>query len=366
MRVLHLALQQFRNIPLARLELVGRRQFFVGPNGQGKTNLLEAVGFMTALRSFRGADTRHLIASEQVEARLVATVEHERLGRTAWEVALRGGSKEVQLDGRKVERLADVIGRFPTVAFSSEDQQLIRGSPGGRRRWLDLTLATSDAAYLENLQRYHRALAGRNLLLKREAEDAELEAFEHAMAEHGAGLVAAREVGLAALATDLTAAYAAISDAAEPVGFGYAPDVALREPAAWRERWRVGRARDRHLRATGSGPHRDDFSFTLRERPAVDFASEGQQRSLVLALRLAQAAWFQARLGVRPVLLADDVLGELDPVRRSRFWAAVPAEAQVMATGTTLPDASLGDWQIIEVAAGCFSPRVVDTSITAP
>ena len=104
-------------------------------------------------------------------------------------------------------------------------------------------------------------------------------------------------------------------------------------------------------------PHRDDFEFTLAEHPAKDFASEGQQRALVIALRLAQAAWFQTRRGVRPVLLADDVLGEIDPARRERFWAAIDPEAQVLATGTPLPAGTKASaWEVFYVTGGAFAP----------
>ena len=107
------------------------------------------------------------------------------------------------------------------------------------------------------------------------------------------------------------------------------------------------------------GPHRDDFAFSVGATAAKDFASEGQQRSLVLALRLAQAGWFEKKSGVRPVLMADDVLGELDPLRRTRFWASVPPESQVIATGTSLPDAQLGTWQVFEVKDGMFTERIL-------
>jgi DNA replication and repair protein RecF len=105
------------------------------------------------------------------------------------------------------------------------------------------------------------------------------------------------------------------------------------------------------------GPHRDDFALTVADQIAKDFGSEGQQRSLVLALRLAQAAWFHAKSGVRPVLLADDVLGELDPGRRRKFWATIDADSQVLATGTSLPDSELGTWQIFRVKDGDFQPE---------
>ena len=165
MRLRRITLQTFRNITLTELNLSGRQQFFVGANGQGKTNLLEAVGFVTALRSFRTADTRVLIQEGKSDAALAADFEHERLGPTNLVIKLRPGGKEVACDGERVDRLGDYLGRFPTVVFSSQDQQLVRGAPGLRRRWLDLTLAAVEPDYLRDLQADHRALrAGTHLL----------------------------------------------------------------------------------------------------------------------------------------------------------------------------------------------------------
>ena len=135
MRVLRITLQHFRNIPFAQLAFAGRQQFFVGANGQGKTNLLEAAGFVSALRSFRAADTRMLIAHGQTEAAVACEFEHETFAVTKLVIKLRAGGKEVWCDGEKMNRLGDYLGRFPTVVFSSQDQQLVRGAPALRRRW---------------------------------------------------------------------------------------------------------------------------------------------------------------------------------------------------------------------------------------
>jgi DNA replication and repair protein RecF len=358
MHLRRVTLQHYRNVASANLNLHGRQTFLLGPNGQGKTNLLEAIGFMTALRSFRATDNRVLIAHGQVEAALGFEVDHEQQGNTRVGLKLRPGGKEVWVEETRVTRLADFLGQFPTVVFSSQDQQLIRGAPGGRRRWLDLTLAATDQRYLFALQAYHRALADRNQLLKRGASDGEIMAFERPLATQGAELMQARHAGLQDLAQAVTAAYAQISDAAEAVAFAYAPDLpAASGEAALLQRFAEQRGRDRALRTTGAGPHRDDFEFTLGERAAKDVASEGQQRTLVLALRLAQADYFLRCGRVQPVLLADDVLGELDPERRRRFWNAIPATAQVVATGTALPEAALGQWQIFDVSGGGFRER---------
>ncbi len=363
MRLRRLTLQNYRNVALAQCAFDGRQQFFLGGNGQGKTNLLEAVGCLTALRSFRTADNRHLLAHGQTEAAIACTVEHERFGETTVTLKLRADGKEVWTDQERVTRLADFLGRFPTVVFSSQDQQLLRGAPAGRRRWLDLTLAAMDGAYLQALQTYHRALAERNALLKRglatASVAAELTAFEQTLAPAAAELVARRTASLQALAAGVTRAYAQIATEAEPVELTYAPDgPAADDAAAWQTAFGQSRERDAQFRTTLSGPHRDDFLCQLRGRSAKDFASEGQQRSLVLALRLAQAAWFHERGGVRPVLLADDVLGELDPARRERFWAAIDPAAQVLATGTTLPTGTAAaGWQVFRVAAGQVTPE---------
>ena len=364
MRLRKLTLRHFRNVGFGALELSGRRHFLVGPNGQGKTNTLEAAGYLTALRSFRSADNKVLISRGQHTAAIAAEIEHEKLGDTRVTIKLRRDGKELWCDQTRITRLGDFLGRFPTVVFSSQDQLLVRGSPALRRRWLDLTLAAMDPEYFRALQVYSRALASRNALLKRGAAvDKELAAFEQSLAPAAAELIARREAGLVALGAALKSNYAKLCDGAEPAGLGYEPSFAMASAEALLARWEAGRARDAQFRTTLVGPHRDDFCFSVRGTPARDFASEGQQRSLVLALRLAQAAWFAEKSGVRPVLLADDVLGELDPARRHRFWTAVDPESQVIATGTALPgekgDAAAGAWQVIAVRDGCFDEGTI-------
>lgn len=360
MRLSRITLQQFRNIPFASLALDGVRHFVLGRNGQGKTNLLEAVGYLTALRSFRTSDSRHMIAHGQDEAAMGFELEHGRRGPTHAAIRLRPDGREIMIDSEKVTRLSGFIGQFPTVVFCSQDQQLIRGNPAGRRRWLDLTLAAVDGGYLQALQRYHRALADRNALLRRNAGEPELAAFERPLAEHGAKLIAARISGLEQLAAGLQQAYSriALSSRQDRMGFAYAPNAEDGVAGSLVEMFAKGRARDMRYRTTLTGPHRDDVEFTLNGHPARVVASEGQQRSLVLALRLAQAEWFRSHSGTPPLILADDVLGELDEERRAGFWAAVPDDWQVIATGTERPRAPGQAWQFLHVENGKFSAEL--------
>jgi len=355
MRLRTLTLRHFRNVAFARLDFVGRRQFFVGQNGQGKTNLLEAAGYLTAARSFRTAESATLLMHGQTTAAVACTLEHSRLGETQVTIKVHRHSKELWCDQTRVTRLADYLGKFPTVVFSSQDLQLVRGAPAGRRRWLDLTLAAMYGSYLQALQTYTRALAERNALLKKGgAVVAQLEAFERVLAPAASELIARRITGLQSIGTAMAAGYQKLCDGTEPADLVYVPDFPQSDVEALLARWAAGRARDLAMRSTNMGPHRDDFVLKVDGQEAKDFGSEGQQRSAVLALRLAQAAWFQAKSGVRPVLLADDVLGELDPGRRRKFWAAIDPESQILATGTTLPDAELGAWEIFRVKDGDF------------
>lgn len=363
MRLRKISLHHFRNVGFAALELKGRRQFLVGSNGQGKTNLLEAVGFLTALRSFRTTDNKILIGHGEQTAAMACVLDHEQLGETHVTIKLRRDGKEVWCDQTRVTKMGDYLGKFPTVVFSSHDIQLVRGAPALRRRWLDLTLSAIDPNYFRALQAFTRALAERNALLKSgRAVTAELEAFEQALAPAAAEVIALRVAGAQRIARLVEANYASLVDGGEPAGVAYQPNVAETSAEALKARFESGRARDAQFRTTLAGPHRDDLLFTIKETAAKDFASEGQQRSFVLALRLAQAAWFRERSGVCPVLLADDVLGELDAMRRARFWSAVDADSQVIATGTHLPGTEMDSeaaeaWQIFDIVDGNVTER---------
>jgi DNA replication and repair protein RecF len=354
-RLLRLVLQNFRNIPLAQLELGGPQTFFWGANGQGKTNLLEAIGFVTALRSFRAAEIKPLIRHGEAEAGLRLEFEREEMGETTVAIRLRPRGKEAQIDGAKVSRLGEFIGRFPTVLFASDDLQLIRGGPGLRRRFLDLVLAATDLEYLRALQGYHRALQARNSLLKADGSPAELEAFEGQLAPAAAVLVAKRKLAAAEIGADLGHFYRSLAkEDAEP-NLLFEPDLPIDGAAAFAEALARNRPRDLRAGATQRGPHRDDFQLQLGGRDGALYASEGQQRALTLALRFAEARLCRRRLAVGPLILADDVLGELDPERRRRFWETLDPDLQLFATGTEKPEPGpRGTWKIFRAEAGAF------------
>ena len=351
-----LTLQDFRNVREASLSFSGIRQFFVGGNGQGKTNLLEAAGFLTALRSFRASDSRQVIMHGRAEAGISAVLDRGGGGTELVAARVRRDGKELWRDGERISRLADHVGRVPTVVLSSQDIQLLRGAPSLRRRWLDLAVASADGDYLAALQTYGRALAGKAALLRRPGAGAgELAAFDRVLAPSAARVVELRSARVGELAAVFSEAYARVCGGSEAAGLRYETDLEGATAESLLARLEAGRAADIRTGSSQIGPHRDDLRLEIAGVAARDFASEGQQRSAMLALKLAQASWTHARVGARPVLLADDVLGELDAGRRRRFWASLDPASQVIATGTA-PPGDLGDWQVFSVAAGRFGP----------
>lgn len=351
MRFQNLRLQNFRNIEFAELPLDAPKTFLLGANGQGKSNLLEALGFVTALRSFRTQAVTALLRKGFKDFRLAFELNHELEGDVALEIHVGAGGRSVLIDGEKVTRLSDFIGRFPVVTLCSADLMLLRGGPGERRRFMDLTFSVADPAYYRALRDFHKGITERNHLLKRGGSAAELSAFEAELAPHAMTVARARAKGMALLSDVLTATYSEIAESEEGPALRFKPNTDCDDAEVYLKTLREGRSRDQLLGATQKGPHRDDFMLSLEVGGAREFASDGQQRGLCVALRLAQANFFSQRLGVAPVVLADDVLGELDPVRKAGFWKACPKDIQIVATGTEAPSA-VDEWALHRIVDG--------------
>ncbi|OYV48134.1 MAG: hypothetical protein B7X06_01930 [Verrucomicrobia bacterium 21-51-4] len=346
MRIESIKLQNFRNIEWAELTLSGRQHFFVGPNAQGKTNLLEAVGLITALRSFRTyQDFSPLIRTGEQEARL-----HH--------------SRHVFLDGQKLRSWADFLGKFVTVVFASGDRQWVAGAPGLRRKWLDTTISCLDPEYFEALRRYSKALVARNRLLKTKGSADVLQSMDRVMAKDGLVIIQARTQHMHRLAELFLEVYLQLTDGREQAIMAYAPDTQVQSVQELEDLWQKHLSRDFLYGQTQKGPHRDDLVFEINATAVRDFASEGQQRSAVLAMRLAQMRYMHAKLGIAPVLLADDILNELDQTREQRFWSLIPQGTQLLATATELPRSDCVA-QLWDVCAGRFDLRALQPIMTA-
>ncbi len=351
----HLSLTNFRNYAKLELTLGAGPVLLLGENAQGKTNLLEAVFLLATGRSERASTDADYVAWDvRGDAQPVARIVGEAV-RTAGDVRVevivagRPGahgnlvaSKRFKLNGVP-RRASDVVGAIMAVLFSTDDMELIRGTPSGRRRYLDVMLSQADRAYLRALQRYNKVLTQRNALLKRvqegSAKRGELAYWDDEIARDGGEILAARAVALAQLAAEAGAAHARLSGEREELTLAYEPRFSEAWPperiaaataedvaAALLERLQATHQRDIGAGLTLTGPHRDDFGMTLGGEPAASFASRGQQRTAALALRLAEARLLHARSGEQPILLLDDVLSELDEHRRASVLGAIEAD----------------------------------------
>lgn len=344
----------FRNLGDIDLNFTQGGIFFLGSNGQGKTNLLEALGLVTALRSFRTQDMRSLMRWKSAEPTVVLVrVEHPLRGECEVEIRMESGQRTVMLDGEPIRRLADFLGLFPTVAFTSQDIQLLRGAPQLRRRFLDLAISAVDPVYFEALRDYHRVLKERNALLKKRMDMRMAAPFEKVMATTASRILEIRHQALDYLNEHLQSSYRVISPEEESPELVYRPSGDWSGSDDFLKLLESNRSKDLQRETTTVGPHRDDFVFRLRNHRAREFASEGQQRGLALALRLAQVQWIYERHQIYPVILADDILGELDPVRQNGFWKSLQDCPQIFATGTRMPDKGVGvDWQLWNIKDG--------------
>jgi DNA replication and repair protein RecF len=284
----------------------------LGDNAQGKTNILEAIYLMATLRSFRGVGgaqmIRHGAKGYFVSGNVVGQGEHEI--KMYWAARER----KLALDGQPVKKLADYFGVLRTVVFCTEDLQLVKGTARARRRFMDLLLAQTQPGYLALLQRYMYAVRNRNALLKqRVLDETSLEVFSAEMVKLGNEIVRARRELIPKFSPLARLAYRRIANDAEELRIEYAPSV----KNDFTVELAAARARERTFRATLVGPHRDDLTLLQNEKSAAQFGSEGQKRTLAIALKMAQAEFLTGLHGSPPVLLIDDVMGELDARRRS-------------------------------------------------
>ncbi len=357
MKLNFVRLQDFRNVNFAEIPLRADSVWVYGKNAQGKTNLLESVGLLTALRSFRTTKTNAMISQGKKCADVLVSIEHEIFGSVEIQISL-AQKRKIFLNGTEIKTLSEFIGKFPALAMSSEDIRLIRGSPETRRRDIDMFISGIDAVYFKNLCTYHSALAQRNALLKMEYLDsAQLEAFEEQMAISAENVSLLRKKWLDILSQKATCLYANLAgENGEPAQMDFKANADFETKDEFLKILKESRKADAERGYTLKGPHRDDLDIYIDSKEAKTYASEGQQRSTVLSLKLAQFEIFKEASGIEPIILCDDILGELDPARRSAFWKCVPTNAQVIASSTSPApaDSARKSWRCIEVKSGEF------------
>jgi len=375
-RLHHLSLTNFRNYARLELSLAARLSVFQGSNAQGKTNLLEAIHLLATARSPRATAERELINWLALEGplpytRLAAeigdgqTVERLEL---VLELSANGGSgplvrKQVRING-VAKRGLDLIGRLRVVLFLPEDVRLVAGSPGERRRYLDIALCQIDPPYCRALTEYNRVLAQRNALLKRLRDEGgdvgQLSFWDEQIAEHGGRVLQRRARAVRMLDDIARVRHRELSGGAEWLTLTYLPSPAssapgvkqVDAPASARyedlpadqvaqllaAHLRTQRSRDIAAGTSLSGPHRDDLAFSTEAHDLRVYGSRGQQRTAALALKLAEVEMMRHVSGESPLLLLDDVMSELDETRRHALLDALASVDQALVSTTDWAD----------------------------
>ena len=371
-----LHLRSFRNYVDHQIEFTTRKTILVGNNAQGKSNLLEAVELLASLKSHRTSRDRELVLDTADWGKIEATLERAYGTREVSMTFRKQGRRTVALNGENLRRQLDFLGILNAVQFSSLDLDLVRGAPEVRRGWLDDLLIQLEPVYANILQQYNQILRQRNALLKKirameeQAPESgsnyepQLQLWDEQLAAAGSRVTRRRARAIARLAPIAQTWHKLISGATEELTVSYLPNVACEtdEPnlvqQAFLAQLQERRRAEYYQGKTLVGTHRDEIALTINQTPARYYGSQGQQRTLVLALKLAELKLIEEVIGEPPLLLLDDVLAELDPHRQKQLLEVIGDRFQTIIT-TTHIDSFNQDWiedsQILMVKAGTIS-----------
>lgn len=381
----HLHLRQFRNYRDQQVKFDGAKTILLGDNAQGKSNLLESVELLSTLKSHRAIRDRDLILDSKQASKIQASLERQ-LGNIDLALTLRSqGKRTVAVNGETISRHLDFLSILNVVHFSSLDLDLVRGGPEVRRYWLDRLLVQLEPVYAHILLQYNQVLRQRNALLKKIRQQKmaaettgsspsiltqELVLWDAQLATTGSRVIRRRQRLLQKLAPLAGEWHCAISGSMEVFKMEYLANVIVDSNEliiqdslegvrqAFLEKIKVRAIAEQYQGTTVVGPHRDDVIFTINDTPARQYGSQGQQRTLVLALKLAELQLIEEVVQEPPLLLLDDVLAELDLHRQNQLLEAISNRFQTLITTTHLgcfDGQWLQDTQILSVKSGNIS-----------
>ncbi len=381
----NLHLWSFRNYVEQQVKFTAQKTIVVGNNAQGKSNLLEAIELLATLKSHRAIRDRELVLDGSTYGKIEATIERA-YGTAELSLTLRKQGRRTAAINREIlPRQLDFLGRLNAVQFSSLDLDLVRGAPESRRNWIDRLLIQLEPVYAHMLQQYERVLRQRNALLKTirqqeqekqidiDREDlAQLKLWDEQLAATGSRVTRRRARVLHRIAPIAQTWHERISGKTEVLEITYAPNVEWTEDLpekvqqAFLARIEQRRIAEQHQGKTLIGPHRDEIELIINDTPARYYGSQGQQRTLVLALKLAELKLIEEVVGEPPLLLLDDVLAELDPHRQNQLLGAIGDRFQTIITTTHIGSFHarwLKDSQILSIDSGKITERRDDLDL---
>jgi DNA replication and repair protein RecF len=362
-----LQLYSFRNYAAQSVDFGPAANFVMGPNGQGKTNLLEAITLLSSTKSFRTSRDSEMIAWEQPECRVWGETLRTARPDADLEVRMsREEGKKIFINKTPHPRVVDLIGQLNLVTFWVEDIEIARGDPSQRRRFLNAEISQISPQYCYQLAGYRRVIEQRNRLLKqiaaRGSSNGSLSVWNRQLVSYGAPIMDRRREFLKRLQEPAAEAHANLTDGKEKLELIYEPSFVMEGITEERFEGQLADNQAEEIRrgVTLFGPHRDDLLFLLNGRDARVYGSLGQQRSVTLSLRIAELKLMLESIGEEPVVVMDDIFAELDRFRTTRLLEMVlPNRQSILATTeeTRLPLAeTFADIRRFSVRAGVVTP----------
>lgn len=338
-----LSLRNYRNYEYITLELNRGGNLLFGDNGAGKTNFLEAIYFLSVFRSFKRGSSREIArwntSGFQVSGFFETISGITRLIDITWEA---GQKKQVYFEGEKIIKISNLVGAFPAVIMSPESQEISRGLPQERRRFLDLCISMVDSEYLHNLIAYKRVTKQRNkflFLTERggSGHSTALEPWNVKLVQHGSFLIKRRLEALEKLSVTIREMYAEISGGREELTVEYRSTIpdADRIEESFRKQLMLFRDDEHRKKTTLVGPHRDDIKLFLSGHDARKYASQGQHKTILLALKSAELKYISEHKDMQPVILLDDLFALLDRVRTLKFLSILRDYGQFFITANS-------------------------------
>lgn len=370
MKLLNIRLHGYRNYKQLELTTDSNVNLFVGPNAQGKTNLLEAMFVLALTRSHRTHKEKELIAWDTDRASIAGVVEH-KYGSATLELAISSQGKRAKINGLEQKKLSSFVGSLNVVMFAPEDLEIVKGSPAVRRRFLDMEIAQVQPAYMHHLAQYQKVLAQRNNLLKqiggRPSDDqyVMLDIWNAQLADHGSKIMVRRQNFIQKLELWADEIHRGITGGQEQLRIRYEPSFdcdEMNEETTVFDQFMVklSHVKDQEIRrgATLVGPHRDDLVFFINQKEAHIYGSQGQQRTAALSLKLAEIELIREEKGEYPLLLLDDVLSELDHSRQTQLIETFQGKVQTFITTTGIESVNMdrmADARIYRVNEGAVA-----------
>jgi DNA replication and repair protein RecF len=362
-------LTSYRNYAELSCTLAPALNVLVGPNAQGKTNLLEAIYLLATTKSMRGSRDQDLVRWEAERTTVTGYARRTRRNDITLEIAIgRNEPKSMRINGARQPRVMDFVGQFNAVVFSTQDVEVVRGEPALRRRFLDLEISQVSPSYCHALAYYRRTIEQRNLLLRAMREGRgggladSLEAWDEQLLNHGSRIVERRAHFLRDLEEHARPIHAQLTDNGEYLGLAYRSSFPLPEKQttdtireAFAEALVAARGEELRRGVSTVGPHRDDVIFLINGHETRIYGSQGQQRTAALSVKLAEIHLIRDQVGEPPVCLLDDVMSELDDMRRSHLFDVTLDTCQTILTCThtrSLPEKALRSARILQVHAG--------------